>query len=149
MTRESTGFGTSLYPSLYALVCRDAYANLFSMAKSLAFPAVTGREGSYRERWTFICLDGFWRVIECLFTGNLTAVRLCWCGKSEGPHEGRPPAEEVHKAMLAGSKGKARGQRRDSMLRHVKSFLATGGPLMLLFGLAVLLRFGVVLEMLR
>ena len=52
-------------------------------------------------------------------------------------------------ATLIGSKGKARGQRRDSMLRDVKSFLATGGPLMLLFGLAVLLRFGVVLEMLR
>ena len=50
---------------------------------------------------------------------------------------------------LTGSKGKGRGQRRTQMLRHVKSFLVTGGPVILVFGLAVLLRFGVVLEMLR
>ena len=35
------------------------------------------------------------------------------------------------------------------MLRDVKSFLATGGPLMLLLGLGVVVRLGVVLEMLR
>jgi hypothetical protein len=35
------------------------------------------------------------------------------------------------------------------MFRHVKMFLVTGGPLMLMLTLAVLLRFGVVLEMLR
>jgi hypothetical protein len=50
---------------------------------------------------------------------------------------------------LTGSKGKARGQRRDSMLRHAKSFLVTGGPLMVMLTLAVLLRFGLTLEMLR
>jgi hypothetical protein len=35
------------------------------------------------------------------------------------------------------------------MLRHLKSALATCGPVILVFGLAVLLRFGRALEMLR
>ena len=52
-------------------------------------------------------------------------------------------------ATLTGSKGKARGQRRTQMLRHCKVVLATCGPLMLMLTLAVLLRFGVALEMLR
>jgi hypothetical protein len=35
------------------------------------------------------------------------------------------------------------------MFRHLKSFLTTVGPVILVFGLAVLLRFGRALEMLR
>ena len=52
-------------------------------------------------------------------------------------------------ATLTGSKGKARGQRREQMVRHITSFLATCGPVMLMLGLGVVVRFGVVLEMLR
>lgn len=35
------------------------------------------------------------------------------------------------------------------MLRHLKSFLTTVGPVILVFGLAVLLRIGLALEMIR
>ena len=35
------------------------------------------------------------------------------------------------------------------MFRHLTSFLATGGPVILLPGMGVLFRFGLVLEMLR
>ena len=52
-------------------------------------------------------------------------------------------------AALTGSKGKARGQRREPMVRHVTSFLTGFGPVMLLLGLGVVFRLGVVLEMLR
>ena len=41
------------------------------------------------------------------------------------------------------------GQRREPMVRHITSFLAGFGPVMLLLGLGVVCRAGVVLEMLR
>ena len=41
------------------------------------------------------------------------------------------------------------GQRREQMARHVTSFLATFGPVMLLLGVGVVFRLGLVLEMLR
>ena len=41
------------------------------------------------------------------------------------------------------------GQRRESMVRHLTSFLATFGPVMLLLGLGVVFRLGLVLGMLR
>ena len=52
-------------------------------------------------------------------------------------------------AALTGSKGKARGQRREQLARHVTSFLAICGPVMLLLGLGVVCQVGMVLEMLR
>jgi hypothetical protein len=52
-------------------------------------------------------------------------------------------------AALTGSKGKARGQRRTQMLHHCRVVLATCGPVMLLLSLGVVVRLGVVLEMLR
>jgi hypothetical protein len=35
------------------------------------------------------------------------------------------------------------------MLRHLKTFLTTAGPVILVFGLAIVLRFGRALEMIR
>ena len=63
--------------------------------------------------------------------------------------KGEPQRRRCTMAALTGSKGKARGQRRTQMLHHCKVVLATCGPVMLLLSLGVVVRLGVVLEMLR
>ena len=85
--------------------------------------------------------------VSLLGTSQLSAYVVC--GKSEGPHASEPQRRRWTMATLTGSKGKARGQRREQLARHVTSFLAICGPVMLLLGLGVVCRAGVVLEMLR